>query len=93
MREKIDVMVWEAGSTDTQFVKDMPSKSIFMTTSEVAAAGCLKDLGKERFTAGTFKHDLQAVGVGFFPLGLLGGNIADKQREEYLKKNDRRKAD
>jgi len=44
----------------------------------VAVAGCLKDLGKERFTSGTFKHDLMSLGVPFFPLGLLGGKIAEQ---------------
>ena len=83
----VDVMAWEAGSTDTAFVADAP-KSKFQVSTQVTVAGCLKDLGREKLTSGTFMHDFQSIGVPFFPLGLLGGKIADQQRQEFIKKSN-----
>lgn len=80
----IDVMVWEAGPVDTQIVANT-EKSCFQSSTRVAVTGCLKDLGKETLTSGIFRHDFQAIGVPFFPLGLLGKSIADKQRAEFLR--------
>ena len=89
----IDVMVWEAGNTDTTFVADRP-KSCLQASTQVAVTGCLKDLGREKLTSGALVHDLLHVGVPFFPLGLIGGGIADKARQEFItKSNEYKKMD
>ena len=36
-----------------------------------------------RLTAGAMKHDIQSIGNTWFPLGLIGGKIADQIRDEY----------
>jgi short-subunit dehydrogenase len=82
VRHKIDVMVWEAGSTETNMVKDV-DKGCCSMTAQRAVAKMLTQLGKTNLTSGNMGHEMQNWTSAFFPLGLLGSKIADQVRQEH----------
>ena len=82
VRDKIDVTVWEPGSTDTKIIQGTDRSYWTMPPSQSVDA-YLCQHGKTRLTCGSMKHDIASIGNDFFPLGLIGGKIADQIRKEY----------
>ena len=57
VKDKIDVMSWEAGMSATNFIKGNEEMKKNLETPSKSVDGMLKDIGRERLTYGSFGHD------------------------------------
>ena len=55
LKDKIDVLSFECGRTDTKFMKTTNRKGLLQPS--LVEAGCLRDIGKESITYGTKIHE------------------------------------
>ena len=66
LKDKIDVMTYEAGEVSTKLLRKKPS--MFIATTDVASRYSLRDLGSESKTYGTFIHDVLMGVSNLIPL-------------------------
>jgi hypothetical protein len=56
LKDKIDVLAYEAGEVSTNFLRRKPSRSVI--TTDIATRSSLRDIGKESKTSGALIHEL-----------------------------------
>jgi NAD(P)-dependent dehydrogenase (short-subunit alcohol dehydrogenase family) len=65
LKDRIEVFSWDCGVVAT---KINPYKVGFRSNTVQAVSGCLKDIGCERRSFGSWKHELEAIGTISLPM-------------------------
>lgn len=64
LKNRIEVFSWDCGGVST---KINPFKVGFRSNTQQAAAGCFKDIGKERRSFGSWQHEVEGMGTVWLP--------------------------
>lgn len=94
LKDKVDVLAWTPGYISTKMTLDRPTDMLSTTDTRSGTLGMMRELGKESWCFGHWKHKLTGFGVSLFPDSVLGPNaIKDSIAafEEYKKHTDAQK--
>eukprot|EP00351_Strombidinopsis_sp_SopsisLIS2011_P005791 CAMPEP_0116888698 /NCGR_PEP_ID=MMETSP0463-20121206/23854_1 /TAXON_ID=181622 /ORGANISM="Strombidinopsis sp, Strain SopsisLIS2011" /LENGTH=141 /DNA_ID=CAMNT_0004553991 /DNA_START=478 /DNA_END=903 /DNA_ORIENTATION=- len=85
LKGKIDVLAWAPGYISTKMTLDRPTDMLSTTDTRSGNLGMMRELGKESWSFGHWKHKLTGFGVTLFPDSILGPNAIKDSIAQYEK--------
>lgn len=74
LKGKVDVLAWAPGYITTKMTMNRPTDMLTTTDTQSANLAMMRDLGKESWCFGHWKHQLTGFGASLLPDSVFGPN-------------------